>query len=87
MKQLTQKRKNGTMEILDVPVPLLGKGMILVRNAFSLISAGTEGRTVTAARKGLIGKARERPDQVKQVIAALKTQGLVQVVIQPERGQ
>lgn len=66
------------MEVLDVPTPVLGPGMILVRNHFSLISAGTEGSTVTAARKSLLGKARERPQQVMQVLDVLLQQGPVQ---------
>ena len=52
--------------------------MVLVRNFYSLVSVGTEGSTVKAARKGYIGKARERPEQVKQVIDTLKTHGPVQ---------
>ena len=78
MKQLTQKLKSGKMQVLEVPMPDLRMGMVLVRNYYSLISAGTEGSTVKAARKGYIGKAKERPQQVKQVIDTLKTQGLVQ---------
>jgi len=57
--------------VLEVPVPDLRSGMILVRNFYSLISAGTEGGTVKTARKGYIGKAKERPQQVKQVIDTL----------------
>ena len=52
--------------------------MIIVKNHYSLISAGTEGSTVQAARKSLIGKAKERPQQVKQVLDVLKKQGPVQ---------
>ncbi len=78
MKQLTQKLKNGKMEIKEVVVPPLQKGTVLVRNYYSLISAGTEGSTVKTARKGYIGKAKERPQQVKQVIDTLMTQGPVQ---------
>jgi NADPH:quinone reductase-like Zn-dependent oxidoreductase len=78
MKQLTQKLKSGEMKVLEVSVPALGKGQILVRNFYSLISPGTEGITVKAARKGYIGKAKERPQQVKQVMDTLKTQGPVQ---------
>ena len=59
-------------------MPVLSVGMVLVRNHYSLISAGTEGSTVKTASKGLIGKAKERPQQVKQVIDVLKTQGPVQ---------
>ncbi|MBI5848247.1 MAG: hypothetical protein HZB31_09925 [Nitrospirae bacterium] len=54
MKQLTQKLKDGKMQVLEIPIPVVGKGMLLVMNHFSLISAGTEGSTVSAARKSLI---------------------------------
>lgn len=78
MEQLTQKLGSGEMVIQELPVPQLSSGMILVKNHYSLISAGTEGSTVKAARKSLIGKAKERPQQVKQVLEKLKQQGLVQ---------
>ncbi|MBL0717193.1 MAG: bi-domain-containing oxidoreductase, partial [Desulfosarcina sp.] len=78
MNQLTQKLKDGKMQVLDVPIPVLQKNQILVKNYYSLISAGTEGSTVKTARKGFIGKAKERPQQVKQVIDTLKTQGITQ---------
>ena len=51
-----------------------------MRNHYSLISAGTEGSTVKTARSGLIAKAKERPQQVKQVIDTLMTQGPVQTL-------
>ena len=78
MKQLTQKLKDGKMQILEVPAPVPSKGTLLVKNYFSLISAGTEGSTVSAARKSLIGKAKDRPQQVKQVIDVAMQQGPVQ---------
>ncbi len=78
MQQLTQKLGSGDMVIQEVPYPQLGKGMVIVKNHFSIISAGTEGSTVQAARKSLIGKAKERPQQVKQVIDTLKKQGPIQ---------
>ncbi|MBR9844879.1 MAG: Gfo/Idh/MocA family oxidoreductase [Algicola sp.] len=78
MQQLTQKLGSGDMIIQDVPYPQLGKGMVIVKNHYSIISAGTEGSTVVAARKSLLGKAKERPQQVKQVIDTLKKQGPVQ---------
>jgi predicted dehydrogenase/threonine dehydrogenase-like Zn-dependent dehydrogenase len=78
MNQLTQKLGSGDMIIQDVPYPQLGKGMVIVKNHYSIISAGTEGSTVLAARKSLIGKAKERPQQVRQVIDTLKKQGPIQ---------
>jgi len=66
------------MQILEAPIPDLRHRMVLVRNYYSLISAGTEGSTVKAARKDYLSKAKERPQQIKQVIDTLKTQGPVQ---------
>lgn len=77
MEQLTQQLKSGKMEILEVPFPALNKGNILVRNHFSVISAGTEGKTVTDARKGYIAKAKSRQKEVRQVIEMVKTNGLL----------
>ena len=66
------------MLIQEVPSPMLAPGMVLVQNHYSLVSAGTEGSTVNAARKSLLGKAKERPQQVKQVLEVLAQQGPVQ---------
>lgn len=78
MHQLTQKLKTGQMQIIEVPLPNMRPGMVLVRNLYSVISAGTESGTVKAARKGYLGKALEKPQQVKQVLDTLKTQGPLQ---------
>ncbi len=78
MKQLTQQLKDGTMELLEVPFPALKPGHLLVRNVYSVISAGTEGKTVKDARLGYIGKAKARKDEVKKVITMAQTQGIAQ---------
>jgi threonine dehydrogenase-like Zn-dependent dehydrogenase len=78
MEQVTQQLKSGEIVVQELPWPQTGSRMILVRNHFSLISAGTEGATAKTARKSLIGKARERPQQVRQVLDALRKQGPVQ---------
>lgn len=77
MEQLTQELKAGKMGVLEVPFPILGRGQVLVRNHFSVISAGTEGKTVADARKGYIAKARSRQKEVLQVVAMIKTTGIV----------
>ena len=76
MEQIIQQLKSGEMEILEVPCPALNKGQVLVRNHYSLISSGTEGKTVTDARKGYIAKARSRQKEVKMVLEMVKSQGL-----------
>ena len=78
MKQLVQNLKSGEMKILEVPVPPLKPGNVLVRVHHSLISAGTESSKVSTARKGYLGKAKEKPEQVKQVLDTLKKEGIGQ---------
>lgn len=75
MKQLTQNLKTGEMKVLEVPYPALASKNVLVRVHYSLISAGTEASKVSTARKGYVGKAKEKPDQVKQVLDTLKKEG------------
>jgi len=76
MKQITQNLKTGEIAVSDVPVPAVFKGMVVVENKFSLISAGTEKTTVDMAKASLIGKAQKRPDLVQQVFDNIKREGL-----------
>lgn len=76
MKQLAQNLRDGKMSFEEVPVPAPGPGQVLVRTSYSLISAGTEGSKVQAARSNLLEKARQRPEQVKQVLQSVRTDGL-----------
>ena len=57
MEQLSQKLKDGLMQVLKVPAPAVAPGNVLVQTFFSLVSAGTEGSTVKAARSSLLGEA------------------------------
>ena len=75
MKQLIQNFKTGELYIDELPIPSLSEGYVLVANQFSLISAGTEKTTVSTAQASLIGKAKMRPDLVKQVIQNYKKEG------------
>ena len=77
MKQVTQNYRSGEVRIEDVPAPILKTGGVLVENRFSLISSGTERSTINVSRKGLIGKAKDRPDQFRQVMNAVKKNGLI----------
>ena len=76
MKQLIQNFKNGELYVDELPTPAISEGMVLVENEFSLISAGTERGTVKVAQSNLLGKAKQRPDLVAQVLANIKKEGL-----------
>ncbi len=76
MKQLVQDFKTGDIKLVDVLSPALPPGCVRVRNAFSLVSAGTERATVNLAQQSLVGKARSRPDLVRRVIETVRREGL-----------
>jgi len=76
LKQVVQNYDNGELRVEDVPAPICRAGGVLVRTAFSLVSAGTERMKVGQARMGLVAKARARPDKVKQVLQSVHQVGL-----------
>lgn len=77
MKQITQNLRTGETSIVDVPRPAAREGTALVEVMTSLVSAGTERMLVDFAEKSLVGKARSRPDLVKQVIDKARREGLL----------
>jgi threonine dehydrogenase-like Zn-dependent dehydrogenase len=77
MKQIVQSASTGALSVRTVPVPRVKPGHLLVRTAASLISAGTERMVVEFAKRSLLGKAKSRPDLVKQVVAKIHSDGLL----------
>ena len=80
MKQVTQRVRDGRIEVVEVPVPDLTPQTVLVDVRASLLSTGTERAKVETARKSLIGKARARPDQVRQVVDKARRDGIRETV-------
>ena len=76
MKQILQSFKTGEMWLADVPAPLCKAKGAVVKTAASFVSAGTERMLAEFAKKGMIGKALQMPDQVKKVIRKMKTEGV-----------
>lgn len=77
MKQALQYPKRGELRIEELPAPALKVGGVVIANRASLISAGTERAIIELAEKSIVGKARQRPDLVRQVISKVKTEGLL----------
>jgi len=75
--QIIQYQKTGEIYVDELPVPKLRPGFLLVRNVFSLISAGTERTSVETAQASMLEKARMRPDLVRQVIDNFHREGLL----------
>lgn len=76
MRQLVREPGSGELRVESVPAPLVRPGGVLVRTSYSVISIGTERSKLEFGRKGLLGKALARPDQVRQVIDVVKREGL-----------
>ncbi|MBN2043647.1 MAG: bi-domain-containing oxidoreductase [Anaerolineales bacterium] len=80
MKQLLQSMRDGESRVVDVPVPTPQPGMILIKTAASLVSAGTERMVVEFAEKSLLGKVRSRPDLAKQVLDKARREGVLSTI-------
>ena len=80
MKQVLQQPRSGEISVVDVPVPQLLPGCVLVRVSASLVSAGTERASSEFARKNLVQKAQARPDLVREVINKVRRDGLLSTV-------
>lgn len=76
MRQVIQEMDSGTVRVVDVPAPILRPGGVLVRTSHSVISVGTERSKVELGRKSLVGKALERPDQVRKVLDTMGREGV-----------
>lgn len=74
MKQVYSSSKG--VIIKETPIPGLSRGNVKIKVAYSCISAGTEMELVTEANKGMLKRALDHPEQVKQVLNILKEQGI-----------
>ena len=77
MKQVVQEMRSGETRVIEVPVPSPGPGTALVRTSASVVSAGTERMLAEFAAQGWIGRARSRPDLVRQTLDKIRREGLL----------
>ena len=67
MKQIFQSLKTGTIEIAEVPVPIVSSGTLLINTKNTLISSGTEKMLIEFGKAGWIDKARQQPEKLKRL--------------------
>src|SRR5437867_13289819 len=82
MLQVAQGIRDGRTRVWEVPAPLAMPSTVTVATECSLISAGTERYLVELTKKGLLAKARDRPDHVNRIFQKVKQEGLRAVVDQ-----
>jgi len=78
VKQIVQNYRTGDLQVREVPVPGERAGHLLVHTVASLVSAGTEKLMLDMAKKSLLGKARARPDLVRQVVNKAREEGAME---------
>lgn len=80
MKQIFQNLSTGQSELVEAPAPNVQRGRLLIDSTVSLISTGTERMLVDFGRAGLISKAQQQPEKVRQVLDKVATDGLMTTV-------
>ena len=76
MKQILQNLGSGETILADVPCPIASRDKSLIETSRTLVSLGTEKMLIDFGKAGLIAKARQQPDKVKQVLQKIRTDGL-----------
>lgn len=80
--QVSHNVLRGRIRVARVPAPACRPGHVLIANTCSVISPGTERSALELGKKSLLGKARERPDQVARILEKIRTEGLRSTIAQ-----
>jgi predicted dehydrogenase/threonine dehydrogenase-like Zn-dependent dehydrogenase len=76
MLQVLQNLSNGLTSVADIPAPSITPGNILIQTKYSLISKGTEQMLLEFGKANYLGKAKQQPEKVKDVLDKVKTDGI-----------
>lgn len=76
VRRVVLSPKGAKVEVEAGHAPVLGAGEVLIQTAFSVVSPGTERSKLELSRKSLVGKARSRPDLVRQTLDKVRQEGL-----------
>ena len=76
MKQILQSLRSGETALVEIPMPYVASGHLVVRTACSLVSQGTEKMLVQFGKASLFQKARSQPEKVRQVLEKIRSVGL-----------
>ncbi|OQW43937.1 MAG: dehydrogenase [Proteobacteria bacterium SG_bin6] len=80
MKQIVQSLRNGVVDVVQVPLPQVGRNALRIRTSVSLISTGTERSMIEFGRANWLDKAKQQPDKVRMVRDKVKTDGLAATI-------
>lgn len=72
--------KKGKVLAEDIPTPVVSEGSVLIKVAYSCISAGTEMTSVNTSKQSLIQRALNSPEEVKTAIEFAKANGIAKTI-------
>jgi predicted dehydrogenase/threonine dehydrogenase-like Zn-dependent dehydrogenase len=76
MKQVLLDPRSGRVSVTETPAPIATPGRVLVAANVSLISPGTERSIIDLSSSSIVGKARARPDAVRQALETARREGI-----------
>jgi predicted dehydrogenase len=80
MRQVIQSLADGSIEAVEVPAPQARSGNLLIETTATLLSAGTERMLLEFGKSNLLQKAMSQPQRVKDVVAKMKTDGVLETL-------
>ena len=79
-ESVAAKLSEGGPYLVDVPIPTVTAGKVVIRNECSLVSIGTELMLIDFGEATLVGKAIKQPERVKDVLRKVQVDGLLTTV-------
>lgn len=80
MKQLLHDLRTGDVEVVDIPRPSARRGHVVVRVDASVVSPGTERMLLSFGRAGMLEKALQQPDRVRDAVTKIERDGVASTV-------
>lgn len=72
--------KKGKVLAENIPTPVVSDGSVLIKVAYSCISAGTEMTSVNTSKQSIVQRALNSPEEVKTAIEFAKANGIAKTI-------
>lgn len=76
MRTINLDIRTGSTSLINIPLPTVSQGSVLIKTINSLVSIGTEKMLVNFGQANLLQKVRQQPKRVAEVVNKMKTDGI-----------
>lgn len=77
MKQLFITKNNGSVKLIETPIPRVKEGYVLIETLYSAVSSGTERTSVITAKKNILKQVLEKPEKLNKVMDKIEKEGFL----------